>query len=205
MGQDGYAVKFIKGPGAPFIGRSSGKGYFAKQVDGQALDLDVGFLTFLTRGASVAKPVDSEYRVTVKAYPTDANKDAAIKPHATSLEVQCGDEKNKLLNLHYPVKKTFRWSPRNCGDVIFKIEIGNLVLTRVYDGYQGFAKFLKDFQTGQRTFRPDDFPDSAAALKRMGIKYITPRYQFSGHQKVVQLLRASPGRVPQEITSCWGN
>jgi type VI secretion system protein ImpL len=204
MGADGYAVKFLKGPAEPFVGRSRGKGYFAKKVNGIALDLDTGFLTFLTRGASVTKPVASEYRVSVKAYPTDANKDAAIKPHATSLELQCGDEKNKLLNLHYPVKKTFRWSPQNCGDVVFKIEIGNLVLTRVYGGYQGFAKFLKDFQTGQRTFRPSDFPDSASALKRMGIKYITPRYQFSGHQKVVQLLRASPGRVPQEITSCWG-
>lgn len=205
MGANGYAVAFLKGPAEPFIGRSRGKGYFARKVNGVALDLDTGFLTFLTRGASVAKPVASEYRVTVKAYPTDANKDAAIKPHATSLELKCGDEKNRLLNLHYPVKKTFRWSPRDCGDVVFKIEIGNLVLTKTYEGYQGFAKFLKDFQTGQRTFRPDDFPGSAAALKRMGIKFITPRYQFSGHQKVIQLLRATPGRVPQEIASCWGN
>ena len=205
MGSDGYAVKFLKGPAEPFIARSRGKGFYAKKVDGKALDIDVDFLTFLTRGASVTKPVASEYSVTIKAYPTDANADAAIKPHATSLELQCGDEKNRLLNLHYPVKKTFRWSPQNCGDVVFKIEIGNLILTRVYDGYQGFAKFLKDFQTGQRTFKPSDFPDSEAALKRMGITYITPRYQFSGHQKVVQLLRASPGRVPQEITTCWGN
>ncbi|BBO67203.1 type VI secretion system protein ImpL [Desulfosarcina alkanivorans] len=204
MGSDGYAIKFLKGPAEPFVGRSRGKGYYSKKANGIALDLDTGFLTFLTRGASVTKPVAAEYRVSIKAYPTDANKDAAIKPHATSLELQCGDEKNKLLNLHYPVKKTFRWSPQNCGDVIFKIEIGNLVLTRVYSGYQGFAKFLKDFQTGQRTFRPSDFPDSASALKRMGIKYITPRYQFSGHQKVIRLLRASPGRVPQEIASCWG-
>ena len=205
MGADGYAVKFLKGPAEPFIGRSRGKGYYARKVNGVALDLYTGFLTFLTRGASVAKPVASEYRVTVKAYPTDANKDAAIKPHATSLELQCGDEKNRLLNLHYPVKKTFRWSPRDCGDVVFKIEIGNLVLTKTYEGYQGFAKFLKDFQTGQRTFRPGDFPGSAAALKRMGIKTITPRYQFSGHRKVIQLLRATPGRVPQDIASCWGN
>ncbi|WP_319525621.1 type VI secretion protein IcmF/TssM N-terminal domain-containing protein [uncultured Desulfosarcina sp.] len=205
MGADGYAIKFLKGPAEPFIGRSRGKGYFARKVNDVALDLDTGFLTFLTRGASVAKPVASEYQVTVKAYPTDANKDAAIKPHATSLELQCGDEKYRLLNLHYPVKKTFRWSPRDCGDVVFKIEIGNLVLTKTYEGYQGFAKFLKDFQTGQRTFRPDDFPNSAAALKRMGIKFITPRYQFSGHQKVIQLLRATPGRVPQEIAPCWGN
>jgi type VI secretion system protein ImpL len=203
MGTDGYALKFLKGPAEPFIGRSRGKGYYAKKVDGMALDLDVNFLTFLTRGASAAKPVAAEYSVSIKAYPTDANKDAAIKPHATSLELQCGDEKNRLLNLHYPVRKTFRWSPQNCGDVIFKIEIGNLNLTKVYAGYQGFAKFLDDFKTGQRTFRPDDFPGQAAALKRMGITYITPRYQFSGHQKVVELLRASPGRVPQEIASCW--
>ena len=204
MGSDGYALKFLKGPAEPFIGRSRSKGYYPKKVDGIALDLDVGFLTFLTRGASAAKPVASEYSVKIKAYPTDANKDAAIKPHATSLELQCGDEKNRLLNLHYPVRKTFKWSPRDCGDVIFKIEVGNLKLTKVYSGYQGFPKFLQDFKTGQRTFRRSDFPDQAAALKRMGIKYITPRYQFSGHQKLLQVLRATPGRVPQEIAACWG-
>jgi type VI secretion system protein ImpL len=205
MGPEGYAVAFLKGPAGPFIERSRGKGYYAKKVDGRALDLDVAFLTFLTRGASVAKPVASEFKVSIKAYPTDANKDAAIKPHATSLEVQCGDEKNKLLNLHYPVRKTFQWSPKDCGDVVFKIEIGNLELTKIYEGYQGFPKFLRDFGNGQKTFRPKDFPDSEAALKRMGIKYITPRYKFSGHQKVIQLLRASPGRVPQEIAACWGD
>ena len=205
MGEDGYATKFLKGPAAPFLERSRSKGYYAKKIDGLGLDLDTGFLTFLTRGASAAKPVATEYKVTIRAEPTDANPDAAIKPHATVLELQCGDEKNKLLNLHYPVKKTFRWSPETCGDVVFKIEIGNLVLTKVYEGYQGFAKFLKDFQTGQHTFRPNDFPDSAAALKRMGIKTITPRYRFSGNRPVIALLKASPGRVPQEITSCWGN
>jgi type VI secretion system protein ImpL len=205
MGSEGYAVKYLKGPAEPFIGRSRSKGYHAKAVNGIALELDTGFLTFLTRGASAAKPVASAYNVTIKAYPTTANKDAAIKPHATSLELQCGDKRNKLLNLHYPVKKTFRWSPQACGDTVFKIEIGNLVLTKTYEGYQGFAKFLKDFETGQRRFRPADFPNSSAALRRMGIKHITPRYQFSGHRKVIQLLRASPGRVPQEITSCWGN
>ena len=204
MGSDGYALKFLKGPAEPFIARSRSKGYYARMVDGVALDLDVGFLTFLTRGASAAKPVASEYRVNIKAYPTDANKSAAIKPHSTTLELQCGDEKNRLLNLHYPVRKTFKWSPSECGDVTFRIEIRNLKLTKVYSGYQGFPRFLQDFKTGQRTFRPKDFPDQEAALKRMGIQYITPRYQFSGHQNVLKALRASPGRVPQEITSCWG-
>jgi type VI secretion system protein ImpL len=205
MGPEGYARAFLKGPAEPFIGRSRGKGYYARKVDGRALDLDVGFLTFLTRGASVARPVASSFKVDVKAYPTGANKNAAIKPHATSLEVQCGDQRNKLLNLHYPVRKTFIWSPKTCGDVVFKIEIGNLVLTKNYDGYLGFANFLKDFQNGQHTFRPGDFPDSEAALKRMGIRYITPRYKFSGHREVLKMLQATPGRTPREITTCWAD
>jgi type VI secretion system protein ImpL len=205
MGTDGFATRFLKGPAEPFIGRSRSKGYFARSVDGQALDLNPDFLTFLTRGASAAKPVAAEYRVTIKAYPTDANKSAVIKPHATSLELQCGDQRNRLMNLHYPVRKTFRWSPRECGDVIFKIEIGDLVLTKVYPGYQGFARFLQDFKTGKRTFRPGDFPEQAAALKRMGVKTITPRYQFRGHQKVLTVLQVSPGRVPEDIASCWGS
>jgi type VI secretion system protein ImpL len=205
MGPDGYASQFLKGPAEPFIGRNRSKGYYAISVDGLALDLNVDFLTFLTRGASAAQPVAAEYSVSIKAYPTDANKSAAIKPHATLLELQCGDQRNQLRNLHYPVRKTFKWSPRDCGDVTFTIEIGNLRLIKVYPGYQGFARFLQDFKTGQRTFRPADFPEQASALKRMGVETITPRYQFSGHQKVLRVLEASPGRVPQEIVSCWGD
>jgi type VI secretion system protein ImpL len=205
MGSDGIAVKFINGPAAPFIDRSRGKGYHAKSIDGKALDFNTNFLTFLTRGESVAKPVASNYAVSIKAYPTDVNKGAAIKPHATKLELQCGENRKQLINLHYPVRKTFNWSAQNCGDVVFKIEIGNLVLTTVYDGYLGFPRFLNDFKTGQRTFRPEDFPEQAAALKRMRIKSITPKYQFSGHRPVLRFLQASPGRVPQEIATCWAN
>ena len=205
MGNDGVATKFVKGPAAPFIDRSRGKGYHAKSVNGRALDFNTKFLTFLTRGESVAKPVASNYAVSVKAYPTDANKGAAIKPHATKLELQCGGDRKQLINLHYPVRKTFNWSAKSCGDVVFKIEIGNLVLTTVYGGYLGFPRFLNDFKTGQRTFRPGDFPEQSAALRRMRIKNITAKYQFSGHRPVLRFLQASPGSVPQEIATCWAN
>jgi type VI secretion system protein ImpL len=153
----------------------------------------------------MAQPIRGNYDISVKAYPTDANKDAAVKPHATKLELQCGDQRAQLLNLHYPVRKTFNWSPQDCGDVVFEIEVGNLVLKKVYEGYLGFPRFLSDFKTGQRTFTPSDFPEQAAALKRMRIKQITPRYQFQGHQKLLRFLQTSPGRIPQEITTCWEN
>ncbi len=205
MGSGGYAINFVKGPAAPFIDRSKSKNYFARKIDGKAVTFDTRFLTFLSRGKKVAQPVQANYAVSIKAYPTDANKGAAVKPHATKLELKCGDDRKKLVNLHYPVRKTFNWSAQNCGDVVFKIEIGNLVLTKLYEGYLGFPRFLNDFKTGQRTFRPDDFPEQAAALKRMRIKQITPRYQFKGHQKVLGFLQASPGRIPQEIAKCWAD
>jgi hypothetical protein len=37
----------------------------------------------------------------------------------------------------------------------------------------------------------------------MGIRYITAQYRFQGHGPVLRLLRAGPGRVPQEIVACW--
>lgn len=203
MGNDGYAIQFLKGPAAPFIDRSRRKDYFAKKIDGKAVEFKSGFFTFLSRGKKVAQPVQASYSVSIKAYPTDSNKGALVKPHATKLELQCGNERKRLVNLHYPIRKTFNWSAQSCGDVRFDIEIGNLVLTKIYPGYLGFPRFLNDFKTGQKTFTPDDFPEQAAALRRMGITQITPRYQFTGHRKVLRFLQTSPGRIPQEIATCW--
>jgi type VI secretion system protein ImpL len=107
------------------------------------------------------------------------------------------------VNLNYPVRKRFKWSPQDCGDVTFSIKIANLVLTKKYSGNIAFAKFLNDFDKGTRTFYPAEFPDEAADLKRMGIRYIKARYQFTGHRPVLGLLRAGPGRVPEEIVVCW--
>jgi type VI secretion system protein ImpL len=205
MGQGGYAINYLKGPASPFIDRSRKKDYHAKKVEGKGVEFRSGFFTYLSRGKKMAQPIRGNYDISVKAYPTDANKDAAVKPHATKLELQCGDERSRLLNLHYPVRKTFNWSPQDCGDVTFEIEVGNLVLKKVYEGYMGFPRFLNDFKTGQRRFTPNDFPEQAAALKRMRIRQITPRYQFKGHQQLLRFLQTSPGRIPQEITTCWEN
>jgi len=48
-----------------------------------------------------------------------------------------------------------------------------------------------------------EFPDEKSALKRMGIKYITVKYQFTGHRPVLKLLGSAPGRIPRSIAKCW--
>lgn len=205
MGQGGYASEFIKGPAAPFIGRSLAKGYYPKRVMDMEIPFEKDFLAYLSKGARAAQPAKSSYRVKVRAYPTDTNKKAQMRPHSTVLELQCADGNTRLENLNYPVAKTFVWQPNGCGDVQFHIGVGNLTLTKTYTGAKAFAKFLHDFKTGQKTFQRSAFPSDEAALRRMGIKYIKVKYQFQGHKPVLGLLYAEPGRPPREIAACWGN
>jgi type VI secretion system protein ImpL len=203
LDKDGYARKFISGPAKPFIARSLKKGFYAKEIMGQSVPFDSYFFSFLTKGSRSARPAAAHYIVNIKSEPTGANKDAKVKPHATALEMQCADKTLQLVNLNYPIRKKFKWSPETCGDVVFKISIGNLTLTKDYTGRLAFAKFIKDFEKGTRTFYPRDFPDQAADLKRMGVRYIKTQYRFSGHRPVLGLFYTGPGRVPEKIATCW--
>lgn len=203
MGSSGYASQFLKGAAEPFVGRSLAKGYYAKKMLGREIPFEEDFLSYLSKGARAARPTRSSYRVKVRAYPTGTNRNAKLQPHATVLEMQCADESTRLENLNYPVAKTFVWSPGNCGDVLFHISVGNLVLTKTYTGHHAFPKFLNDFKTGQRTFKRSEFPSEEAALRRMGISYIKAKYQFQGQKAVLRLLYSAPGAPPQKIAPCW--
>lgn len=203
LGDEGFASKFVKGPAEPFLNRSLQKGYHGKKVLEGSIPFESAFFSFLTKGARSVKPVQSNYSVDVRGLPTDTNKGAGLRVHATRLELHCAKEATTLVNLNYPVSKTFDWSPMDCGDVVFEMEVGNMVLTKKYTGERGFPEFLKDFKNGEKTFYASDFPEKESDLRRVGIKTITAKYRFKGHQPVLKLLGESPGRVPREIATCW--
>ncbi|MCB2181954.1 MAG: hypothetical protein KQH63_08005 [Desulfobulbaceae bacterium] len=203
LDQDGYAMQFIKGPAAPFLSRNPKKGYYAVAALDGRVNFDPGFLDFLTRGVSVKRSTRPSYDVSIKGMPTEVNSEAQIKPHATHVELQCASSTQKLSNFQFQIMKSFTWSQETCGDVLFEIEVSDMVLTKIYRGTQAFPSFLNDFKTGRKKFYPGDFPDHQDALKRLGIKYITVNYQFAGHKPVLELLRASPGAVPSRIVTCW--
>ena len=167
------------------------------------LIIKTSFFKFLTKGVKAAKPLKDSYTVSIKGLPTDANHNAHVRPHATRLELQCSDETLSLVNLNFPVQKTFVWSPNTCGDVTFEIEVGSIILSKKYTGSQAFPKFLHDFSKGKKVFYPKSFPKKKSALKRMGIKYIKVKYQFRGHRSVLKLVTDLPGKVPEDIVKCW--
>jgi type VI secretion system protein ImpL len=203
FGADGHVVRFIKGPAQPFIGRKLNKGYYAKKVLGLSIAFEPAFLGFLRKGAHSAKPVRENYQVTFRGLPTSANREARIQPHATRLELDCAGKTQRLVNRHYPIRKTFNWSPQTCGNVLFEIEIGSLVLKQKYTGFLPFAQFLNDFSKGRRTFYPKDFPDQSGALKRLGIKYIVVEYELSGSRPAIATLNTGTSNVPRKISKCW--
>lgn len=203
LGQDGYAMKFVNGPAKPFVSKNPRQGYYAKKALNKKMPFKSSFLSFLTKGGrTTTLLIKSNYTVSIKGLPTDANSQAKTRPHATRLELQCADKDQRLINFHYPVKKTFNWSSETCGDVVLQIEIGDLVLIKKYTGYQAFPKFLKDFVNGQRTFYPSEFPEYQTALNRLGVKYIKVNYQFRGHQPIIAILTTNPGKAPVNIIKC---
>jgi len=207
VGPDGLAWRFMKGPAAPFL-KGSMFGYRAKETLGGAVPLQNSLFAFLGKGAQAQATVmamgrSQQFGVGIKGLPTDANAEASIKPHTARLELQCGDNSQNLVNNNYPVSKTFYWSPDSCGDVVLQIEVGDVVLTRHYMGQEGFPNFLKDMRGGQRTFLDREFPGEKGALAKMGVKYITVNYRFSGSGAVLRQTATLSGQAPRSIAQCW--
>jgi type VI secretion system protein ImpL len=90
-------------------------------------------------------------------------------PHATNLDVKCPNQDFTMVNLNYPVRKTINWSPDSCGDVVFSIEVDNLVLTRKYTGSDAFPRFLQDFSTRNQNFLSQGF--SATSIRFGAAEY----------------------------------
>lgn len=207
LGPDGLAWKFVKGPAAPFLSRSL-SGYRAKETLGGTIPFENALFNFMEKGAKAQATVmamgrPQNYSVGIKGLPTDTNAEAKVKPHATRLEIQCNGNSQSLVNNNYPVGKTFSWSPDACGDVLFQIEVGDIVLTRHYMGQQGFPDFLKDLHGGSRTFAAREFPGEKNALERMGVKSITVNYQFIGSGAILQQTATLSGQAPRSIARCW--
>lgn len=236
LGENGFVWKFVRGTSAPFLGRNVQLGgYYAKDVRGDTLPFDPAFISYLNKGATIptalaaqqaaaaqaaaqaaaaAGAPKQQYTVTVRGLPTDVNPDAKLKPQAVRLELRCDAGVQRLDNFMYPNSATFKWSPETCQDVVMRIEIGDLVLTRHYDGDMAFPKFLREFRSGQSTYTPRSFPASRAGLDELGIRYITVKYEFGGAGPVIDLLskpdKGPPQpppipvlRAPSRILKCW--
>lgn len=202
FGDSGYVSKFIAGPARPFIGKRRRKGYYAKEVAGKTIPFTKPLFTYVTRGAYSVKSEQAVFKVVIEGLPTDINPDANIQPHMTMLELESVEKNQVLTNRNYKVKETFYWSPKEGGDVILKIGVGDLVLVKKYTGNWAFAKFIRAFSHGQHEFTVKDFPEAEASLKRMGVRYIRVKYKMTGTKPVLRMMYMVAGKPPEVIIAC---
>jgi len=202
FGSQGVVWKFVKGPAAPFI-TATMQGYKPVSVMDTRIAFTPTFLDFISRGTAGRQKIQESYAVRIKAYPVHVNAEAYPKPRSAVLTLSCGESSQAINNMNFPVHKTFKWSPKSCGDVTLHIRIGSTTLERNYPGVRGMINFLSDFKDGEREFTPEDFPEQEADLKGMKLRHLRLRYSFEGHRTLLDLPEYAPLHAPPVITNCW--
>ena len=161
-------------------------------------------------------------KLMIAGKPIGVNASAKVKPFATILTLQCANEEIVINNFNIQTSDTITWSPDLCGDVSLQIKIDNLLLTRRYPGVLGMARFIEEFQDGERLFTPEDFPALKEQLDEQEVRSIAVRYDFTGQQALLKLAEdyshlteatmatASAGviarnkfGVPDRVGQCW--
>lgn len=203
FGQQGSVWAFANGSAKPFVQQKGGE---FLPVKAQAYDKLVGFefpfhgdfVPFLNRsvGARVEQLVKDQraenakgksVKLAITSRPIGVNASATAKPYAAILSIQCANEEIVLNNFNVQANDTVTWSPDLCGDVALQIKIENLSLTRRYPGALGLARFIEEFQDGERIFTPEDFPTLQEKLEAQAVRSINVRYDFVGQEALLKL------------------
>lgn len=203
FGQQGSVWAFANGPAKPFIQQKGGE---FVPVKAQTYDKLVryefpfqsDFVPFLNRsiGARVQQLVKDQraesakgksVKLAITSRPIGVNASAKVKPYAAILSIQCANEEIVLNNFNVQANDTVTWSPDLCGDVSLQIKIENLSLTRRYPGALGLARFIEEFQDGERIFTPEDFPALQERLEAQEVRSINVRYDFVGQEALLKL------------------
>jgi type VI secretion system protein ImpL len=178
------------------------QGYEPQKLRDVPIPFTSDFLQFLNAGLMDYRPMPQSYAVTVDAVPVDVNDEALEKPYAVTLVLDCAQDKQELTNYNSPASKRFSWQRDGCGDAGLTIRFKSVTLNVDYAGASGFVDFLHDFQYGEKTFHPADFPGQEALLKKLGITDITLRYKFAGAGPVLHGATYTPGTLPFVAAEC---
>ncbi len=231
FGDKGSVWAFVDGPAKPFVLQKASQ-FVPARHQSYELPFSSTFMPFLNR--SVDTRVEAVVRsqlaesskgksatILITARPIGVNEGAKAKPYSVTLSIQCAQQEITLDNFNMSVTNSFDWSPDQCGDVTLRIFIDDLTLTQRYPGPMGMARFIAEFQDGERIFTPDDFPQARERLEALDVRTLHVRYDFSGQEQLLTMasnldyladtstpvVGATPARlaikVPERIGQCW--
>jgi type VI secretion system protein ImpL len=199
-GSAGKISEFRENVAKPFLRRDSQRGYVPRELYADSLRFSPAFLETLNRPRLGANALDSDYDVWISAGPADRVPVGRPYVNHLNLELECGARVEKLRTKMHGGSTSFTWSPRSCSDVSLAIELGDATPVKRYTDFDAFIQFLKDFGTGSRVFRADEFsPQQEALLGAYNVSSVTVRYSFKGHEKALRLDAYHPRNVPRNI------
>ena len=198
--QEGLVWKFLDGPARPFLAKGPA-GYAPRPILGhKGVALGGDFLAFLQDGAEAQILFQPSYSLSVEALPMEVNPQAGTRPVSSRLCLQCADPRTSCLeNFNFPKEAVFRWEAQTCQDTTLTLAFPGFQLVHSWEGGQGFARFLADFQSGSRTFTAADFPGQEAAMRAAGLQWVRIGYRIKGAEPVLRYARSSHASLPGSI------
>lgn len=199
-GKDGVVTGFLAKTLSPLIRRQDAAPA-AAFWDGTAFPFTTDFLATLSRAEAVAvTPPRDAYDVLLRSQPTILNREATQRPDSTEFYLLCTDGPQRLINNNYPRSARIRYTEAQCTGAGIILRFPDIEIR--YE-YPDFLSFLRDFQYGERTFTPDDFPAAAQKLKDAAATSLTVRLLPDNSAAILEAKANEPSTLPERIVYTW--
>lgn len=199
-GKDGVVTTFLAKTLASLIRRQNAAPA-AAFWDGTPFPFTADFLLTLSRAEAVAAaPPRDAYDVLLRSQPTILNRDAAQRPDSTEFYLLCTDGPQRLTNNNYPRSARLHYAEGQCAAAGVILRFPGFEAR--YE-YPDFVSFLRDFQYGERTFTPEDFPAVAQKLNDIGATSLTVRLLPDNSAAILEAKDNAPSTLPERIVYTW--
>ena len=175
------AAAFWDGTPFPFTSDFLG-GHVARRIRGRRPSARV-----LRRAAALAAP----------PYSTGTPPSA---PDSTEFYLRCNEGPQRLINNNYPRSGRIHYAEGACAAAGIILRFPDIELQ--YE-YPDFLTFLKDFQYGERTFSPEDFPAAAEKLNAISVRSMTVRLLPDNAAALLEARENAPSTLPERIVYTW--
>ncbi len=199
-GREGVVSRFLSQTLAPLIRRQDAAPA-AAFWEGTPFPFTTDFLASISRAEAVAAaPPKDAYDVLLRSQPTILNREAAQRPDSTEFYLQCSDAPQRLVNNNYPRSGRIRYAPSQCAAAGIVLRFPDVEARYVYPD---FIAFLRDFQYGEHTFTPEDFPDAARKLADLSVTSLTVRLLPDNSAAILEAKDKEPSSLPERIVYTW--
>lgn len=128
------------------------------------------------------------------------NQEAKERPHTVLFTMrEAGAEEQYLVYQNYNVSTAFAWNMDPNAEMAIRLEFPSLALTKTFAGQQALGRFIRTFAQGFMSLTPEDFPEQADALKRLGVTRIAVRATMRNHEALLKHIFERVPELPRSI------